>query len=287
LGAKVTNFLKQFLVEPGSKVKLRDIDPGFHGEYASREAAAPDFEAQLKKLDVLQYSMYAERRHSLLVVFQAMDAGGKDGVIRHVITGMNPSGVRVVSFKQPTPVELSHDFLWRVHAQAPSKGEVVVFNRSHYEDVLVVRVHKLVPKEVWSERYELINEFERLLAEQNNTTILKFFLYISKEEQLKRFKQRLEDPTKQWKISESDYSEREHWDDYLDAFDDAVEKTSKPYAPWYVIPANKKWFRDLAVARVITETLEGLNMQMPAPTVDLEAIRKRYHEAVADMRNQK
>jgi PPK2 family polyphosphate:nucleotide phosphotransferase len=277
--------MKQFAVEPGSKVKLRDIDPGFHGDYTSREAAASDFETYLKKLDELQYSMYAERKHSLLIVFQAMDAGGKDGVIRHVITGMNPSGVRVVPFKQPTHVELSHDFLWRVHAQAPSRGDVVVFNRSHYEDVLVVRVHQLVPKEVWSKRYEFINEFERLLVDQNNTTILKFFLYISKEEQLKRFRDRLEDPTKQWKISESDYSEREHWDDYIDAFEEALNKTSKPHTPWYVIPANKKWFRDLAVAKIIAETLKSLDMKMPEPTVDLEAIRKRYHAAVEDMRN--
>jgi PPK2 family polyphosphate:nucleotide phosphotransferase len=231
--------------------------------------------------------MYAERKHSLLIVFQAIDAGGKDGAIRRVITGMNPSGVRVVAFKQPTSVELSHDFLWRVHPHAPAKGEVVVFNRSHYEDVLVVRVHNLAPKEVWSERFGMINDFERLLAEQNDTTILKFFLYISKEEQLERFKKRLDDPTKQWKISESDYSERTHWDKYIAAFEDVLEKTSKPHAPWYVIPANRKWFRDVAIARIIAETLEGLDMKMPAPTVDLEAIREQYHAAFDEMRSRK
>jgi PPK2 family polyphosphate:nucleotide phosphotransferase len=283
----MANFSKQFRVEPGAKLKLPDIDPGFHGEYASREAAAADFEVHLKKLDELQYLMYAERKHSLLIVLQAMDAGGKDGVIRKVITGMNPSGVRVVAFKQPTTEELSHDFLWRVHEQVPAKGEVVVFNRSHYEDVLVVRVHNLVPKSVWSERFDLINAFERLLVEQNDTTILKFFLYISKEEQLERFQSRFEDPTKQWKISESDYSERTRWDGYIAAFDDILEKTSKPHAPWYVIPANRKWFRDVAIARIIAETLEGIDMKMPQPTVDLEAIRKQYHAAVEEMRKGK
>jgi PPK2 family polyphosphate:nucleotide phosphotransferase len=281
----MASYVKKLVVEPGAKVTLAGIDPAYHGEHASKQSAEPEFEANLKKLDDLQFLMYAERNHSLLVVLQGMDAAGKDGVIRNVITGMNPAGVRVVSFKQPTEHDLAHDFLWRVHPNAPGKGEVVVFNRSHYEDVLVVRVHNLAPKQLWSARYNRINEFEQLLAEQNNTTIVKFFLYISKEEQLKRFKDRLEDPTRQWKISESDYSERQYWDDYIAAFEDAISKTSMKQAPWFIIPANHKWFRNLAISQIIVETLEGFDMKMPAPTVDIEAIRKKYHEALEEMRS--
>ncbi|MCI0335919.1 MAG: polyphosphate kinase 2 family protein [Planctomycetes bacterium] len=281
----MTSYLKKLIVEPGSKVKLNEVDPSYHGDHDSHDAAMPEFQANLAKMDDLQYLMYAERKHSLLVVLQGLDAGGKDGVVRHVITGMNPAGVRVVGFKQPTAEEIAHDFLWRVHPHAPRKGEVVVFNRSHYEDVLVVRVHDLVSKPVWSERYELINDFEKLLAEQNGTTILKFFLYISKEEQLERFKQRLDDPARQWKISDSDYSERNYWDDYIAAFEDALEKTSKKHAPWFIIPANHKWFRNLAISQIIVETLNGLKMKTPAPTVDITAIRKQYHAAAEAMRD--
>ncbi len=203
-------------------------------------------------------------------------------MVRHVIAGMNPAACRVVGFKQPTAEELGHDFLWRVHPHAPEKGEVAIFNRSHYEDVLVVRVHNLAPKKVWSKRYELINEFERLLATENNTTILKFFLYISKEEQLARFKQRLDDPLRQWKISDADYKEREYWDDYIAAFEDALRETSTLHAPWFIIPANHKWFRNLAVSQIIRRTLEKMNMKLPAPTVDIAATRQKYHAAVAE-----
>ena len=192
---------------------------------------------------------------------------------------MDPQGVKVQGFKQPTPEEKDHDFLWRVHPHAPGKGEVAVFNRSHYEDVLVARVHKLVPKPVWKARYGFINDWERLLHEDNNTTILKFFLYISKEEQLARFEQRLDDPARLWKISSSDYEERNFWEDYISAFEDALSKCSKKHAPWYVIPANHKWFRNLAVSQIIADTMEDMKLKLPKPTVDLAEIRKLYHSA--------
>ena len=278
----MSSFRKEFSVEPGSSVKLKDIDPGYHGKHESHEAALPEIQAHVQRMYELQYLMYAERKHSLLIVLQGLDAGGKDGVIRHVITGMNPAGCRVTGFKRPTPEELAHDFLWRVHAHVPAKGEVAIFNRSHYEDVLVVRVHKLAPEEVWSERYDLINDFERLLVVENNTTILKFFLYISKQEQLARFKQRLDDPSRHWKISDSDYEERERWDDYVKAFEDVLAKTSTEKAPWFVIPANHKWFRDLAISQIITRTLEDLDMKMPEPSVDIAAIRRKYHAAAEE-----
>lgn len=273
------NFYDEFIVEPGSEVKLADIDPSYHGKYDSRETAESEIDSLLNKLDHLQYLLYAERKHSLLIVLQGLDACGKDGVVRHVLSGMNPAGCRVVCFKRPRPEELDHDFLWRVHPHLPAKGEVAIFNRSHYEDVLVVRVHHLAHANVWSRRYDLINDFEKLLATENNTTVLKFFLYISKKEQLVRFKQRLDDPTRRWKISESDYQEREHWNRYMEAFEDMFNKTSTRQAPWFVIPANNKWFRDLAVSQIVAHTLESLNMKLPEPAVDIAEIRRRYHAA--------
>lgn len=276
------NYLNKLIIEPGRKVKLADFDPGYHGKHESHKDAMPKLEETLQKMDELQYLLYAEKKHSLLIVLQGLDAGGKDGVIRHVIAGMNPAACRVVGFKQPTPQEIAHDFLWRVHPHTPEKGNVAIFNRSHYEDVLVARVHNLVPKHVWIERYDLINDFERLLMVENNTTILKFFLFISKEEQLARFKQRLDDPARHWKISDSDYKEREYWDDYITAFEEMLEKTSTVQAPWFVIPANHKWYRNLAISKIITRTLDDLQMKMPEPTVDIDDIRKNYHEAVEE-----
>src|SRR5262249_3018146 len=208
-------------------------------------------------------------------------AAGKDGVAHHILRSMNPAGCRVVPFRQPTALELRHDFLWRVHRHAPAQGEVVVFNRSHYEDVLFARVHQTIPPVVWMRRYSLINEFEQLLAEANDTTVVKFFLHISKAEQLARFKDRLDDPARQWKISESDYQEREHWDAYSAAFEDMLYRTSTVHAPWYVIPANNRLSRDLAVSQVLSRTLQDLHMKVPEPTVDVESIRRRYHAAVA------
>ena len=203
----------------------------------------------------------------------------QSGVVRHILTGMNPAGCAAVGFKQPTPEELAHDFLWRVHPHVPTKGSIAIFNRSHYEDVLVVRVHRLVPEKVWSKRYDEINEFEKLIVTQNATTILKFFLHISKQEQLARFAKRLDDPARQWKISESDYKERDYWGDYTEAFEDVLNRMSTERAPWFVIPSNHKWFRDLAVSQIISRTMEEMGMQMPKPTVDLAKIRREYHQA--------
>jgi PPK2 family polyphosphate:nucleotide phosphotransferase len=224
----------------------------------------------------LQYLMYAEDKRSLLVCLQAMDAGGKDGTIRHVIGAMNPQGCSVQAFKQPSTEEAAHDFLWRVHAACPRRGRVVVFNRSHYEDVLVARVHQLVPRKVWSKRYDAINAFERQLAE-SGTHILKFYLHITKDEQLARFRKRLDDPTRHWKISEADYIERAFWDDYIEAYQDALSQCSSRHAPWFVIPANRKWFRNLAISQIIADTLASLGMSFPKPTVDIAEIREKYH----------
>lgn len=278
----MANYFEQLTVAPGKVVKLRDVDPGYHGKHESHAVALPEIQAQVQELDRLQALLYAEKKHSLLIVLQGLDAGGKDGVVRHVISGMNPEACKVTGFKQPTPEELGHDFLWRIHPHAPGKGEVAIFNRSHYEDVLVVRVHQLAPEKVWSKRYDRINDFERLLHAENQTTILKFFLYISKEEQLARFKQRLDDPARQWKISDSDYKERGYWDDYVAAFEEMLTRTSTAHAPWFIIPSNHKWFRDLAISQIIVRALEGLNMKTPEPTVDLSQIRRLYHSAAAD-----
>lgn len=272
------NYRDQFRIAPGSKVRLEDFDPRFVDKHEKKPAALSRMEKLRQRMDELQFRLYAERKRSLLICLQALDAGGKDGVIRHVIGSMNPQGCRVVSFKQPSAEELAHDFLWRIERQTPKRGEVVIFNRSHYEDVLVVRVHDLVPKKVWSKRYELIADFERGLV-ANGTHILKFFLHISKEEQLRRFKRRLDDPARHWKISEADYAEREYWASYAAAYEDALGKCSTRDAPWFVIPADRKWFRDLAISRIIVETMENLGIELPKPTVNLADIREKYHKA--------
>jgi PPK2 family polyphosphate:nucleotide phosphotransferase len=275
------NFRKKFLVSPGAKVKLADIDPAYKGKHESHERAAPEIARHVESLARLQYKLYAEGKRSLLIVLQGLDAAGKDGVIRHVISGTNPQGVKVACFKQPTREELAHDFLWRAHRVTPGHGEIAIFNRSHYEDVLVVRVHELVAKSVWSKRYERIREFEKLLV-QEGTQIVKFYLHISPDEQLTRFKQRLDDPQRNWKIQESDYTEREYWPAYIEAYEDALRETSTRRAPWYVIPANHKWFRDLAISSILIDTLDDMDLQIPKPAVDLKAIRLRYHSAKAE-----
>jgi PPK2 family polyphosphate:nucleotide phosphotransferase len=275
----IVDYRKQFSVKSGEKVRLDKLDPSDIGKLTSEDAAKEDVKRYLKELAHQQTLLYAEHKHAVLVVLQGMDAGGKDGTIRHVFSGVNPQGVDVASFKQPTPLEVAHDFLWRVHAQAPRAGQIVIFNRSHYEDVLVTRVHKLVDKKTCVRRYEHIRDFEALLAE-SGTTILKFFLHISKEEQLARFAQRLDDPGRNWKISESDYSERDLWDDYVDAFEDAISATSTANAPWYVIPANHKWFRNLAVSQIIADTMADLGLAFPAPSVNLAEIKRKYHAAL-------
>ncbi|HET8997144.1 MAG TPA: polyphosphate kinase 2 family protein [Acetobacteraceae bacterium] len=273
------DYRTRFIVEPGAKLRLGKIDPSFAGN-TDHEAARDEIARHVQRLDALQYLLYADHQQSLLIVLQALDAGGKDGVIRHLFSGMNPQGTAAFSFKQPSQAERDHDFLQRAHLRAPGKGEVVIFNRSHYEDVLVVRVHKLVPRAVWSKRYALINDFEAMLA-QNGTRILKFYLHISPEEQLERFRQRLEDRTRHWKISESDYLERKFWPQYIEAYEDALMRTSTRQAPWYVIPANHKWFRNLAISQIVTRTIEEMGLNLPPTQVDLADIRRRYHEAAA------
>ncbi len=224
------------------------------------------------KLGKLQELLFAEHKHKLLVVLQGMDTSGKDGTVRHVMRGVSPQSVRAVSFKKPTQAELEHDFLWRVHANVPASGEIVIFNRSHYEDVLIVRVHELVHEKIWRKRYDQINDFERMLAE-SGTTILKFFLHISNEEQRQRLQARLDDPTKRWKFQHGDIEERMLWNDYMKAYQDALEKTSTQWAPWTVVPADKKWVRNFVVAKMIVETLDDFGMKYPQPDLKAEKIK--------------
>lgn len=273
------DYRRKLIVEPGSKVRLKKIDPGWHGRHRDEAEAKAALARNVERLTDLQQLFYADGRHALLIVLQGIDAAGKDGTCWHVMAAMNPQGTTVTSFKQPTPVELAHDFLWRVHPHVPAKGRIAVFNRSHYEEVLVVRVHGLAPKKVWSRRYDQINAFEEMLV-ASGTTILKFFLLIDADEQLERFRERLDDPAKNWKISESDYTERARWDDYAKAYEDMLTRCSTPHAPWYVIPSNRKWFRNLAVSEIIADTMDGFRLEPPAPTVDIEAIRAQYFAAV-------
>lgn len=264
--------MKQFIVKPKTKVKLSEWDPNDTGDFkGGKKEGLAQVEKLNGRLETLQELLFAEHRHKVLIVLQAMDTGGKDGTIRRVFDGVNPAGVRVVSFKAPTAEELDHDFLWRVHKGVPGRGEMVIFNRSHYEDVLVVRVHNLVPPEVWSKRYDQINEFERMLAE-NGTTILKFFLHIDLDEQKERLQARLDDPTKRWKFRLGDLSERQRWSEYMQAYEDMLNKTSTEYAPWYIVPANRKWFRDLVISSVLVDTLEGLEMKYPEPEENLDRV---------------
>lgn len=269
-------YRQRFLVKPGASLKLADIDPSSKGEHEDKTPAQKELEHYAQRLIELQYLLYAEGKQSLLICLQALDAGGKDGTIRHVLSYMNPQGCRVQAFKVPSAEEAAHDFLWRAHRATPARGEVVIFNRSHYEDVLVARVHELVPEATWRKRYEAINAFEKQLAE-NGTHILKFFLHICKDEQLKRFRKRLDDPNRHWKISEADYQERQYWDAYQQAYQDALSRCSTPWAPWFVIPANHKWYRNLAISKIVVETLEALHMSTPEPRVDIEALKRKYH----------
>jgi len=275
------DYRKRFVVEPGAKVRLDKIDPGFKDKHdESHDSSKSEIQKHVERLAKAQYLLYADGNQSLLIVLQALDAGGKDGVVRHVFTAMNPQGTLVSSFKQPSKIEAAHDFLWRAHQDTPAKGQVVIFNRSHYEDVLVVRVHKLVTEAVWSKRYDLINDFEQMLHE-NGTRILKFYLHISTEEQLERFKQRLDDPMRNWKISEADYSERKLWPDYMEAYEEAMERTSTKHALWYVIPSNHKWFRNLAISEILADAMEDMGLKLPPAQVDMAEIRRKYHTAAA------
>lgn len=272
------NYYKEFRVTPDSGLRLKDVDPKFTANH-TKKTALSRIKKLRERMGELQLQLFAEAKRSILICLQAPDAGGKDGVIQHVIGSMNPEACSVTSFKEPTKEELAHDFLWRVEPHVPKRGEVAIFNRSHYEDVLIVRVHYLVSKKVWSKRYEQINDFERRLT-ANGTHILKFFLHISKEEQLSRFEKRLDTPAKRWKISEADYKEREYWNDYSKAYEAIFAKCNTHDAPWFVIPADHKWFRDLAISEIIVNAMEDLKFQVPKPSVDIAEIRKKYHSAV-------
>ena len=272
------NFAEKFRVKPEAKVDLDRFDAQWKPEGLVRAEAEEKFSELTAILRDQQHLMYAEDKRSLLIILQGRDAAGKDGTIRHVFGPMNPQGCKVTSFKVPSTLEASHDFLWRCHLAAPARGQVGLFNRSHYEDVLVVRVHNLVPKSVWSKRYAHINAFERLLTD-NNTTILKFYLHIDQDEQLERFKKRIDNPKKNWKISDADYSERPHWDSYTRAFEDALSKCSTRHAPWFIIPSNRKWLRNLIIADIVSRAMLDMNMKYPPPEVDMDEIRRMYHEA--------
>ena len=264
--------MDQYRVRPNQKLKLKDRDPADTSAFAGSEDEAKERLKQVSnELEDLQELLYAQHKHKLLIVLQGMDTSGKDGTIRHVFEEVDPQGVSVVSFKKPTPEEMDHDYLWRVHEHVPGKGEIVIFNRSHYEDVLVVRVDGLAPPDVWRKRYDHINDFERMLVDEG-TTIRKIFLYISPEAQKDRLQSRLDKPQKRWKFNPADLEKRKQWDDYLQAYEDVLNKTSTDWAPWYVVPSDRKWYRNLVVASVLVETLRGLNMRYPAAVEGLDRI---------------
>jgi PPK2 family polyphosphate:nucleotide phosphotransferase len=253
----------RYKIEPGKEVDLDKVDPNDTSGFEGKSADEPGESKKLnEKLRQLQEMLYAEHKMKVLVILQAVDTGGKDGVIHRVFEGVNPQGVQVAHFGVPTPEEQDHDFLWRHHNRVPGKGELVIFNRSHYEGVLVERVHKIVPEEVWKRRYREINDFERLLSEED-TVILKFYLHISKDEQKKRLEERLADPTKNWKFSSNDIPERKHWEEYMIAYQEALTKTSTDWAPWHLIPSNHKWYRDLVVSRIIVKAMEKMDLHYP------------------------
>ncbi len=274
MGGSKESRIQDLRVEPGHKVRLGRLDADETGDFRDRGEAEALLRKDLERLAVLQERLYAEDRRALLVVFQAMDTGGKDGAIRHVFTGVNPAGCQVTRFKVPSAEEADHDFLWRIHHAVPNRGNIGIFNRSQYEDVLVVRVHNLVPPSVWKARYDQINRFERHLSE-TGTRILKFFLHIDKAEQKRRLQARLDDPDKRWKFSKTDLQERKRWSDYQAAYEDALTRCSTPWAPWHIIPANRKWFRNLAVARTLVATLEEMDPRPPRIHLDLSQLRLR------------
>ena len=258
-------------LDPGRPIRLADITTDGKKLHANRLAAEEEFVALRDELIAWQRRFYANGAHKLLVILQAMDAGGKDGTIRKVFRGVNPQGTKVTSFKTPSTKELAHDYLWRVHHAVPAKGMIGIFNRSHYEDVLVVRVENLLPESEWRPRYDHINQFERLLSD-TGTTILKFYLHISKQEQKERFQARLDDPEKHWKFSVDDLRKRKQWDLYRDAFEEMLNRCTTSWAPWYVIPADRKWYRNLAISRVLVDTMRKLNPQFPSAEEGIEGV---------------
>jgi len=263
--------IPDYAVKPGTKVDLADYPTSEKGPFKDKEDSFEALQHHRHRIIDLQERLWAEHRQSLLVVLQATDTGGKDGTIRHVFKGINPQGCQVWSFKQPSAEELDHDFLWRIQQHTPAKGNITVFNRSHYEDVLVVRVHGLVPEKVWKKRYDQINAFEELLVE-SGTTVVKFFLHISRDEQKERLQARLDDPDKRWKFAVGDLDDRAHWNAFQEAYADAIEKCSTKHAPWYIIPADHKWYRNVVVAKTIADTLEAMDPQFPPPPPDLDGI---------------
>jgi PPK2 family polyphosphate:nucleotide phosphotransferase len=285
--------VEQYCVKPNSQVDLSQWDPNDASAFAGdKKEGRQALQALNERLEMLQELLYAEHKHKLLIVLQALDTGGKDGTIRHVFEGVNPQGVKVASFGVPTPEERDHDYLWRVHQHVPGRGEIVIFNRSHYEDVLVVRVHNLVPPAVWDRRYAHINDFERMLAEEG-TTILKFYLHIDRDEQKERLQARIDEPHKRWKFNprdleerklwpayirayedvlSRDLEERKLWPAYIRAYEDVLSRTSTEWAPWYIVPANRKWYRNLVIGTIIVDELEGLNMRYPESEEDLDQV---------------
>ena len=261
-----------YLIRPGKKFKLSDFSTDDTDDFKDKATAREAEKENLKKLSKLQDVLYAQSKHAVLIVLQAMDSGGKDGTIKHVFSGVNPQGCTVTSFKEPSHTELAHDYLWRVHAATPERGTIGIFNRSHYESVLVERVKNLVPPKVWSKRYDHINNFEKLLADEG-TTIIKFFLNISYDEQRKRMERRLSDPTKNWKFSPSDLKERKRWDHYMEAYQDALQKCSTEWGPWYVVPADHKWYRNWAISEIIVRTIEKLDLHYPPPLKDADKVK--------------
>ncbi|MCB9296076.1 MAG: polyphosphate kinase 2 family protein [Lewinellaceae bacterium] len=268
---------KNFRVPPKEVVSLKDYDPGARDGFKNKKAAKAQLRKDIEQMSELQYRLYAENRQALLIIFQAMDAAGKDSAIRHVLSGINPQGCDVNSFKHPSAQELDHNYLWRHYAKLPDRGRIGIFNRSHYENVLITRVHpefllaenlpgihsvKDVSEKFWKNRYRQINNFERTISE-NGTTIIKFFLHLSKKEQKKRFLERIDNPEKNWKFSAADIEERTYWDDYRQAYETAISKTSTAYAPWYIIPADHKWFSRMAIGNIIVETLKRMDIRMP------------------------
>jgi PPK2 family polyphosphate:nucleotide phosphotransferase len=267
----------RYRVEPGEHFSLAEHDAADTAGLADEAAVEGEYDGLRDQITDLQERLYAEEQRSLLIVLQGIDAAGKDGTVKHVLSGTNPAGVRVISFKEPSNEERAHDFLWRYHQATPADGMIGVFNRSHYEDVLVVRVKELAPEELWRSRFDSINDFERMLVREG-TTILKFFLHISKDEQLEKFRERLERPEKYWKWSDNDIKERERWDDYQQAYEEAVNATSTPWAPWYVVPADRRWFRNYVVARVLAGTLGAMNPRFPEPPQDVRRFAERELE---------
>ena len=270
----VIGALERYLVKPGDKVDLAKIDTGertlFQG--GGKDDFEPQFDELQDQLQTLQKKLYAQNKHRILVVMQAMDTGGKDGCIKHVFSRIDPQGIHVYSFKKPSAEELAHDFLWRVHPKVPSTGQLVIFNRSHYEDIVAVRVKKLFPDEVWKRRQRHVAEFERMLAEEG-TTIVKIFLHISKDEQKRRLQSRIDNPAKHWKIHPDDLTDRARWSDFMTAYEEVIGKTSTDQAPWYVVPADRKWYRNLCVARIMLDTLKKLEMEFPPIDWDPKALK--------------